>query len=103
MLYINSAILTYKLGDKIFYSKTADRHVLAMSLVQASGILTVMDIEPGEIEQVAQLDTTSSFKHVCGERITVTHRGNVYKCDTLLAYGVPRGLDTTTSVQLTYK
>ena len=91
------------LGEHIFYAEHADHYVLAPSLSQAEEILTVQGLPISDIKHACTLTAASKLMHRLGSRMSVVHNGCTHVVDTVLALGVPKGLDTTKPCHITYR
>lgn len=91
------------LGEEIFYSESADHYVLAPSISQAEEVLTIQGLPATDIKHACTLTEASRLLHRLGARVTVVHNGYTHVVDTVLALGVPKGLDTTKPCHIIYR
>ena len=103
MMFVKTPLMTYSMGNRIYYCENVDRYVLCNTSTEVAVVMSALGLPFEETKQVASLDETTIIKHLYGERVTVYHRGAQYECDTLFALGVPIGIDTTKPSTFVYR
>lgn len=103
MFIISTPIKVYSLGNNIFYSESANRHIMCDTAQQAIEILSTLGFHATDIVQVERLNESATVLHRCGERLAVRIGSRTYDTDSLLALGTPKGLDTTHPLTIIYR
>lgn len=95
MHYIKTALRKYYIGDKLYYSKSADRYIIASCDFYAHEIFKQMQFKSDDVELIYHITDADTIIHRKGSLLHLKCALGDITAESTFVLGVPRGLDTT--------
>ena len=95
MHYIKTKLRKYYVGDKLYYSKSADRYILASCDFYAKEILQQMQFKTNYLELIYNLTDADVVIHRRGSLLHIKCAIGDITAESTFVLGVPKPLDTT--------